>query len=324
LSLKGYIIKRTIYNLFILYIVATLNFAIFRLMPGDPVRAAVIGDPRASLYRDELIKLWGLDKPLWDQYWIYISTIFRGEFGISFVSGAPVAKEIMDRLPNTLLLMGTSTLLSLVLGIATGIVAAHHRGKKGDVAVVTASLTVYSFPIFWIGMLFLLVFSFYLGWFPLGGTITSLDVVRQGYIPFVMDVLWHLALPVIALTIYGYGGLTLIVRNALIDVLTEDYILTARAKGLDDRTVLYKHALKNAMLPLVTIIALSLAGCVGGAIITETIFSWYGIGKFTFDALMNLDYPVLQALFFIESALVIAANFVADILYGFLDPRVRY
>lgn len=266
--------------------------------------------------------------------------MFTGNFGVSFLTQRPVMDAIIERLPNTLLLMGTSSMVAILLGIWTGVKVAADPGSRKDVGAVTVALFIYALPIFWLGMMLLLVFGFMLPewtesvWgvrigFPQFGTISYSvwEVARTspyGALMVAADVLHHLFLPMITLGVGGYGGYFLYMRNNLIDVMTEDYILTARAKGLDENQVLYKHGLKNAMLPMVTIIAMTFGFLINGATLTETVFTWRGLGRYIFDSLLLLDYPVIQAIFMIIAITAVLANFVADLLYGVLDPRIKY
>jgi peptide/nickel transport system permease protein len=231
--------------------------------------------------------------------------------------------------------MGTSSIVAIILGIWTGVKVAADPGSRRDVGAVTLALFIYSLPIFWMGMMLLMIFAFYLPAatggvisFPLGGTIDyQVWVVAKndplGGLIIAGNILHHLILPMITLGVGGYGGYFLYMRNNLIDVMTEDYILTARAKGLDENQVLYKHGLKNAMLPMVTIIAMTFGFLINGATLTETVFNWYGLGRYIFDSLVILDYPVVQAIFMIIAITAVLANFIADLLYGVLDPRIK-
>jgi len=273
-------------------------------------------------------------------FWRYLVSMFTGNFGVSFLTQRPVIGEIVERLPNTLLLMGTSSMVAILLGIWTGVKVAADPGSRKDVGAVTLALFIYALPVFWLGMMLLLAFGFMLPqwteamWgirigFPQFGTISYevWEVARDnplGALMVALDVLRHLVLPTITLGIGGYGGYFLYMRNNLIDVMTEDYILTARAKGLDDTQVLYKHGLKNAMLPMVTIIAMTFGFLIDGATLTETVFTWRGMGRYIFDSLLLSDYPVIQTIFLIVAITAVFANFVADLLYGVLDPRIKY
>jgi peptide/nickel transport system permease protein len=291
-------------------------------MPGDPVSMIIDVIRLRPEQVQRLYELFGLNKPLWEQYVQYIIQTLQGFLGYSFYSQRPVAQDILDRLPNTLLLVGTSTILSIVIGMVIGIVAAAKRGSVFDISAISFGFLGNSVPAFWLGLLMLLVFGVNLQWFPIRGT-TSVPTPTEP-IALVADILWHMTLPTIALVIIQFGGFALIMRAAMMDVLTEDYITLARAKGIDERNVLYKHALRNAMLPMVTVIALAFGFTLSGALLTETVFSWYGLGRYIWDAITRQDFPALQGIFFIISVMVVVANLIADIIYGFLDPRIKH
>jgi peptide/nickel transport system permease protein len=348
MGLREYVIRRSIYMFLLIVAVVCFNFFLFRLptlvLGVSPVDLMISEEMRRNLTREMLQQLYfrfGLvpDPDIFDwiyMFWRYIVNMFTGNFGLSFISGQPVIDEIMARLPNTLLLMGTSSLVAIMLGIWTGVKVAADPGSRKDVSAVTIALFIYALPIFWFGMMLLMIFAVYLPSvtgglisFPLYGTIdTELWPIAKaspfGGLIIAADILHHLFLPMIALGVGGYGGYFLYMRNNLIDVMTEDYILTARAKGLDENQVLYKHGLKNAMLPMVTVIALTFGFLINGATLTETVFTWYGLGRYIFTSLFQLDYPVVQAIFMIIAITAILANFVADLLYGVLDPRIKY
>ncbi len=317
-----FLAKKIVFAIVTILIIMTLNFAIFRLMPGDPI--AMLAD-QIRLRPEQvarLYELFGLDKPLWEQYISYMSQTLQGFLGYSYYTQHPVTQDIMDRLPNTLLLVGVSTIVSIVIGMVVGIVAAARRGSAVDIGAISFGFLGNSVPTFWLGLLLLLIFGVNLQWFPLRGT-TSVPAPTEP-IALVVDILWHMALPTLVLVIIQFGGFALVMRAAMMDVLTEDYITLARAKGVDERNVLYKHALRNAMLPMVTVIALAFGFTLSGALLTETVFSWYGLGRYIWDAIVRQDFPALQGIFFIISVMVVAANLVADIIYGFLDPRVKH
>ncbi len=322
MGLRLFILKRTAYMLITIFAIMTLNFVIFRLMPANPV--LLVADAvrlRPEQYQ-RLMQLYGFDRPLWEQYVKYVVESFQGFFGYSYYTQRPVGVDIMERLPNTLLLMGTSTILAVLVGMAVGIVAAAKRGSLVDVSAITFGFIGYSVPTFWLGIIFLLIFGYYLRAFPLRGTVSVPPPTDP--LLLVFDTLWHLTLPALTLVIIQFGGFALVMRAAMMDTLTEDYIMMARAKGLEERTVLYKHALKNAMLPMVTVIALSFGFILTGAILTETVYSWHGLGTYIWSSIQGNDYPALQGIFFIVSVMVVICNFVADIAYGILDPRVRF
>jgi peptide/nickel transport system permease protein len=319
---KGYIVRRTVYAIITLFLAITINFFIFRVMPGDPVSIMVSERVLKPSVVEEVRAMFGLNLPLWQQYILYIRNLLIGYFGYSFHWKEPVMNVIMERMPNTILLTGVSTILSVIIGIVLGVLAAWKRGTKVDVTILTSSLMFYSLPVFWIGMMLLMLFGYYLGIFPIAGTMSRPP--PEGFFERILDLLHHMTLPTITLTLISYGEYTLLMRGTLLDVLTQDYIVTARAKGLPERRVLVKHAMRNALLPTVTSVAISLGFIVSGATLTETVFSWNGVGRLIYDAMIMRDYPVLQGAFLIISISVILANYVADIVYGILDPRIRY
>lgn len=295
-------------------------------MPGDPV-SRLIG-ARVQMSTEErvaLLKRYGLDKPLHEQFLVYLQGLLRGDLGISLARyPTSVMEVLMYGMPWTILLVGTSTILAIIIGTLLGIISGWKRGEKFDIANLVAALTFYSIPVFWIGMLLIFFFALNLKLFPIAGAFSPEYVSPSLTIEYVADVLRHMVLPTIALTLILYGGQYLIVRSSIMETLAEDYILTARAKGLDERAIMFKHAARNALLPAVSYAAIEIGLIVSGAVLTETVFSWPGLGTIIFEAVRNRDYPLIQGAFFIIAISVLLANFVADILYGYLDPRIRY
>lgn len=347
MGLRTFILKRAIYSIFLLFFVLTLNFIIFHLMPGNPIELFVGGlYVKKPEMIPKMLALYGFDQPLHVRYLKYLQNMLTFQFGVSFFTGDAVANEVGERLFNTLLLMGTVTVLSIIIGVILGVIAAYKRGGIFDNVSVISSLTTYSLPSFWMGMVFLLIFYHYLGWFPGAGTyprdwaIIYRDTGGlpprimlgnlfgiQIAIPSLLEIggrAWHLVLPTVVLVLYSFGGFLLLTRATMLEALTEDYIITARAKGLKERVILYKHALKNASLPIITNAALSFGFILTGAIITEQVFTYHGLGKWIWDSINLKDYPSLQAIFYIIGLAVIIANFVADVLYGIIDPRIKY
>jgi peptide/nickel transport system permease protein len=312
----------------------------------------VIGGIDDEMIQSELRRVWNIppeDATLqdWiDHFLSYMMNMLTFNFGNSYQENTlRVIDAIWERLPNTVILLGLSSVFTMIIGVYLGIRAASKRGTRFDVGSITVSLFLYSIPIFWMGMLSLLVFSVWLDWLPLYGShsdscavgdwanciahIGPFDIhtgisILNFNVDYTLDYIAHLFLPLTVITIGNIGGYLLLMRNSLVDVLTEDYIKTAKAKGLEDRTILYKHAFRNAILPMITVIALTFAFIISGAILTETVFNWYGLGRYIFDSLIQLDWPVSQAIFFIIALCVIIANFVADMMYGVLDPRIKY
>jgi peptide/nickel transport system permease protein len=328
MGLKAYLAKRVVFAVVTVFIVLTINFVIFDLMPGDPME---IFASSARLQSEEQVErvraMFGLDQPTHVRYIKYMSSMLTGQFGYSFSPGhEDISEGITERLLNTLMLIGISTVLSVLIGVVAGVIAAQKRGGVYDSSSVLASLVTYSLPSFWIGMVLLLVFHSYLGWFPVGHVVPPEWALTPPENLFVEIVgrLRHLFLPVVTLVLFQYGGYLLLTRATMLETLTEDYIITARAKGLKERTVLFRHALKNASLPLITNAAISFGFMFSGAIITEQVFTYPGLGYWLWQAINYNDYPVLQAMFFIISLCVIAANLIADLLYGVIDPRIKY
>ncbi len=301
--------------------VLVINFFLFRVMPGDPA-SMLVRNPRMSAESLERVtRMFGLDRPLHEQFLLYARDLFRGDMGTSFIFKKPVIQIIGERLLATLLLTVVAEVMAILLGLFVGILAAWKRGTPVDIAALGFTLVSYSMPTFWLGILMVAVFAGTLGLFPVSGMISPAMVFADGWTR-TLDVIGHLFLPSMTLALVLAGEYALIMRNSMIEVLTEDYITTARAVGLPERDVLRKHALPNALIPMSTVIAMSLGFTVTGALQVETVFSWPGLGRLMYDALKGRDYPLLQGIFLITSVAVIGANFAADILYRYIDPRV--
>jgi ABC-type dipeptide/oligopeptide/nickel transport system permease component len=324
MGFKDYVGKRTLQGIVTIILAVTLNFILFRIMPGDPSRA-VSGDPRVdTATRLALIAKFGLDRPLFEQFFLYVANLLKGELGISFVQiGRPVISIILGRkMINTIILMGSSMFIAFTLGIIIGVFAAWRRGTKLDIFFIVVSLATYSMPVFWFGMLLLLFFSYYINIFPIAGTITP-GVVHPNFLAYAKDYLHHLMAPMITLGVSFFGGYFLFMRDTILDVFTEDYMLTARAKGLSNRKVLFKHAMRNALLPMVSLMGVHITFLISGATMTETVFSWDGLGRLIYDSVRNNDYPVLQGIFLFLAVLVVVASIIADIVNAYLDPRIK-
>jgi peptide/nickel transport system permease protein len=313
----------------IIFIILSFNFFVPRMMPGDPF-AFLTGDPTTDMpvVLDEEIKAklrayYGLDKPLLVQYKEYIASLLRGNLGWSIYYNAPVWEVLKGCLKWTLLLVGTSTVVYMISGIILGAVSAWKKGKKMDAGLLTVILTISSFPSFFLGMLFIIILGVNLQLFPISGARTPFMDYSS---PFeaVIDLLHHLVLPAVTLILTSIGGIYLITRNSMLNVLSEDYILTARAKGLDEGYVMRRHALKNALLPISTMIALIAGFMITGTILVETVFAYPGVGRLLYEAVLVRDYPLLQGAFLIITMVIIAANFAADMIYVYLDPRVKH
>jgi peptide/nickel transport system permease protein len=292
------------------------------MMPGSPDRVLARNLPDAA--RAELRERWGLDQPLIpDQLVAYIGAIARGDLGSSYkFSNTPVTEVIGDRIWPTLILFGLGELIAIVVGLGLGAYSGWRRGGPVDYVGNGFSLILYSMPYFVIGMILLIVFATTLGWFPTSGMF-SLGHRFDSPVEQIADFAWHLFLPLMTVAIGLIGQYSILMRSSIIDTLTEDYVTTAKAKGLTDGRVLRSHALPNARLPAVTLIAINLGYVIAGAITVEVVFGWPGIGTLTVTALNARDYPVLQGIFLLLSISVVIANLAADLIYGYLDPRVR-
>ncbi|KPV65413.1 MAG: dipeptide transporter permease DppB [Candidatus Bathyarchaeota archaeon BA1] len=327
MGLKKYIAKRTFYCLIVLWFIMTINFVIFVAMPGDPV-ARWVKAQEGMVSRDELEalrKLYGLEMSLTDRYFLYIKNMITWNFGRSRHVDVPIAQEISLRLGHTLYLMGTAAFFSIMIGTLLGVLIASRRGSKTDTGVVTGALILGSLPVFWIGWLILFFFALYLNWFPIGGIYPKEWIGRMPTDP--LQIIWgrllHMALPALTLITLTMSGWMLLTRQCILEIITEDYVVTAKAKGLRERTVLLKHVLKPASLPLVTSVALTIAGLWSGAIVTETLFSYEGMGRWIWNAISVQDIPVLYVVFYISALTIVIANFVVDLVYGLIDPRIK-
>ncbi len=318
-----YFLRKLIQSLITIWIVLTISFILFRAMPGDPVSMFVKSDGMDPQVAKALIKEYGLHLPLHSQYLVYIKEMLLGNFGQSFSFQKPVIEIIAQRLPNTIILALGAQIFSIIFGILLGTIAASNRGKKIDVLLLGSALFIYAIPAFWLGIMLLSYFGVRLSLVPLFGMITP-GLNHMSKWEYFKDVSQHLILPAMTFGLAITGRYAMIMRGALLDIFTEDYMITAKAKGFDRKYIIRNHALPNAMLPMVTVIAISLGFVVAGAIQTETVFSWPGIGTLTIKALELRDYPLLQGVFLIISLCVISANFIADIIYMYIDPRIKY
>ena len=320
---RRYLLTKIVQAFFTLVFVIVFNFFLFRILPGDPARLLARNKLLPASAVAEQTADFGLDQPLFPQQFLtYVSDTVRGNLGISYKFRRSVTEVIGERFWRTVLLLGVATVIFTILGIFMGIWGAWHRGSTYDVSTLTFSLVGYSMPDFWLGLLLLIMFAVIIPLFPVG-QITSGPQAGYTGLRAVYDVAGHMVLPTVTLVLAYIGEYALIMRSSLLDVMGEDYVQTARAKGLRDVYVRRRHAVPNALLPTVTLIALNLGFIVGGAITVETVFSWPGLGLLEYEALQVPDYPMLQGLFLLFSVSVIIANLAADILYGYLDPRVR-
>lgn len=331
MSLRSFLAKRVIYTIILIFFVIILNWIIFEAMPGaNGALYKVLGQTgrlSPDAYQRQL-ELYGLNKPYWVQFYDYVTNMLTFHFGFSYQTGADVTTEMIQsgRLINTLELIGLSTLMALLIGTVIGVIVSRRRGSIADTLATTTSLATLGLPVFFTGTLLIFVFAGMVNWFPAGAVYPSAwDVTGYPSIWAQIPIrLSHLFLPALTLTIFSLGGFLLLTRATMGEALSEDYIVTARAKGLTENAILFKHAFKNASLPLITNAALSFAFILSGAIITETIFDWNGLGLWLFNSIGYKDFPVMEAMFYIIALCVIAANFISDILYGVVDPRIRY
>jgi peptide/nickel transport system permease protein len=316
----GYIIRKLAGLFLTIFLVLTFNFYLFRVVPGNPFALLFRGAGLSAHAMQSLDAQFGLNQPLWVQYVLYLRNTITGNLGLSFQTRAPVTDLIFPALINTAILLSVASIISILVGIAIGMLAAWRRGSIFDVTASAATLVLYSMPTFWLGLILLVVGVVYFG-LPVAG-MQSFGGVAPGVLGQLADLATHMVLPLLTLVLGLVGQYVLVMKGALLDVFTEDFMITARAKGISNRKLLWDHGFKNAVLPMVALVALNLGLSIGGAVQTETIFSWPGMGLLIYRAILTRDYPVLQGSFLVVTVAVIVANFVADMLYPFLDPRV--
>lgn len=322
-NFRRIVLKKTVSAFVTLFLVLIINFVLFRMMPGDPLKFMVPSNPGIPKeYLQELIERYGLHEPLINQFFIYIKGIPSLDFGTSFIHTNTLAMDyVLEYMSWTLVLVGIASAFMIVIGMFIGIVAAWKRGSRFDTGSLAFSLFFYAMPTFWLGMMMVLLFANEWNIFPPALNL-ELGETFSWSLYSIIDLLEHLVLPVTTLVLVYIATFSLLIRGALSDVMTEDYINTARAKGLPEMAVLKDHAVPNAMLPMVALIALTIAYIVAGAFMVEYVFEYPGVGWATIDAVMEHDWPVLQAAFFLIAVSVIIANFLADIAMVYLDPRV--
>ncbi|MDH5482351.1 MAG: ABC transporter permease [Candidatus Bathyarchaeota archaeon] len=325
MGLREYVAKRAVYSIALVLIVITINFAIF--MVRSPVEMFASERRLRPEQIEELEIRFGLLEPLHIRYLKYLQNLLTFQFGYSYRTGESISEEVSSRLSNTLALCVTAEIVAVALGLLLGVVAAYERGKIADTFFSVFSVVTQGLPVFWIGMLLLFIFSYSLGWFPLGHSEPPEWAIHgrpDSYLVELAVRFWYLLLPALTLVIITVGGYVLLTRASMLEVLSEDYLVTLKAKGLSNVKILFKHALKNASLPLITQVAIAFAFTLSGALVTETIFSYPGLGMWIWTSIEEWDYPALQAIFYIVSICVIAGNFLVDMIYGAIDPRIRY
>jgi peptide/nickel transport system permease protein len=305
--LYGYIIRRLLLAIPVLIGVSILVFAIIRFIPGDPARA-IAGVHASPEYIEQVREELLLDEGIHVQYFVYMKNLLQGDLGRSTFTRRPVTVELFERFPNTMVLAATAMGIAAILGMSAGIISATKRYSLFDNASMLAALVGVAAPVFWLGVMFQLLFSVNLGWLPSGGIGT-----------------WkHLVLPALTLGLATAALIARITRSSMLEVLRQDYITTARSKGQVERVVVYKHALKNALIPVVTVMGLQFGTLLGGAVLTETVFSWPGIGRLMVDSILARDYPVVQGAVLLLAVFFVMINLVVDVIYAFLDPRINF
>ncbi|HYH93599.1 MAG TPA: ABC transporter permease [Candidatus Saccharimonadales bacterium] len=320
----GYLGRRLVQAFVTIVMIVALNFVLFRLMPGSPERAALrIPGVSQEVFEQTRVRL-GLDKPIFpDQLVAYAAATVRGDLGYSYkYRGQSVAEVIGERVWPTLILFGLGEAIAIVVGLSLGAYTGWKRGGPIDHIGNGVSLILYSMPYFLLGMILLVIFGVALGWFPVSGMFT-LGATYDSWTAQLADFARHLVLPLATVALGLIGQYSILMRSSVVETLGEDYVTTARAKGIDERRVLRSHAIPNALLPTVSLIAINLGYLIAGAITVEVVFNWPGLGTLTVDALTARDYPVLQGIFLFLSITVVIANLSADVVYGMLDPRVK-
>ncbi|MFC4353155.1 ABC transporter permease [Fodinicurvata halophila] len=311
----AYLTRRLLESLFVLFVMSFVIYGLIALMPGDPVDLMISADPNLTAADAQRLKaLYGLDQPFHERYWNWLTSALSGDLGYSRLFAVPVTEVLLPRLGNTLLLMFAALLVAFIIALPAGLLAARKPGSLADITINLLAFAGLSLPSFWMAILLILLFAVHLGWFPAGGTGDG------GFV----ETARHMVLPVMALSITSIGTLLRHVRAAVRESMRQDYVRTARAKGLSENRILYGHVLRNAMIPVVTILALDMGTLFGGALITETIFGWLGMGKTIYDAVMGNDYNLALVGLLLATATVLLANILADLVYGWLDPRIEY
>jgi len=315
------VLSRLVKSVAVVLAIVLLNFLLIRLAPGDPA-SVMAGQAGAAdqQFMDQLREQFGLDRSIYEQLWIYLKGILQGDLGFSYRQNTPVWQLIAERLPATLLLTVSAFVFALVAGVVMGAIAAMNVGRSLDFIISVVSLVFYATPLFWIGLMSILLFSVYLGWLPAFGMMT----VGAGYTGWdhVVDVAAHLVLPATTLGLFYMAVYARMTRASMLEVRDMDFVRTARAKGLKNGPIVRRHILRNAILPIITLAGIQAGQLVGGAILTETVFGWPGIGRLAFDALLQRDYQVLLGVFLITSVMVVIFNIVTDLIYRVVDPRM--
>lgn len=321
-AIASFLGRRLIKAVFILFAIVVINFLLVRAAPGDPA-TVMAGEAGAAdeQFVQQLREQFGLDRPLHEQLGIYLSDVATGDLGYSYRQQRPVWDLIAERLPATLILTGAAFILALAAGIGLGTLAAMNVGRWSDSAITVLALVSYATPIFWVGLMLILLFSVQLGWLPAFGY----ETIGAGYTGWerITDIAEHMVLPVITLGLFYMAVYARLTRASILEVRDMDFVKTARAKGLGETRIVLKHVLRNAILPVITFAGIQAGHLVGGSILIETVFAWPGIGRLAFDAVLQRDYQVLLGIFFVTSVLVIVFNILTDLVYSLIDPRIE-
>lgn len=324
MGLRSYVLQRIALIIPLFFITSAVIFTLIHLAPGDPIAimfASAGARPSAQVIQQIKLSL-GLDEPVYVQYLLWIGKLLRGDLGYSYISQRPIAVMIAERFWNTIVLMSVALVISLLTAILLGVAASVRKYSALDNTFSLFALFGYSMPNFWIALILIAVFGVRLGWFPIFGAHTrGVSFSTFGYW---VDYLHHMVLPALVVSTLNTAYLFRLVRSSMLDVLREDYVTTARAKGLKERVVIYKHAFRNTLLPLVTFVGLSIGFILSGAVVVEYVFSWPGLGKLAVDVALQRDYPALMGVSMVIAAMVLFANLITDVVYAFIDPRIRY
>jgi peptide/nickel transport system permease protein len=333
--MKWYIVKRLLQIIPVVLGVTLIAFALIHLAPGDPVRT-MLGQHATQQEMDDIRAKYGLDQPLYVQYFIWLNDVLHGDLGRSILSHEQVTTEIGSRFPNTMELAIAAMIFAVLIGVVAGIISATKQYSVADYSVMGLALFGISMPVFWLGIMLMMIFGVFLGWLPIGGRIDLLipfqritgfmvvDSIITGNGAALISVLRHLLLPAIALGTIPMAIIARTTRSSMLEVLRQDFIRTERAKGLSERKVIYKHAIRNAMVPVVTVIGLNFGLLLSGAILTETVFSWPGVGRLVIDSVYARDYPLVIGCILVFALVFVIVNLITDLLYTYIDPRIHY
>ena len=322
MSLHRYVAGRLVQSVFLILLVVTLSFFVMRLAPGDPVLYLYGAQNVSPEILDAMRRQWGLDRPVWQQYAAYLGNVLHGDLGYSQLNQQPVSRMLARIVPNTLLLMIPSLVLATTIGVLLGIAAARRLNSGWDYLISALSMMGYSTPPFWLGLIFIVIFASSLRWLPTQG-MSTLGSTATG-LTRLLDVAAHMVLPLGVLVWWYLAAFARLTRASMLEESRKPYLTTARMKGLSEARVVYRHALRNASRPVVTILGLHLGTMLAGTVMTEVVFAWPGMGRLTFNAIIQHDYPVVLGVFVLLGVAVVLANLLIDLLYAWLDPRIRY